>query len=146
MDPKPKRELTEAQRLTFLKAQETRKKNIEARKQAKEQQKLDAREKRKQAYKKAKELIDTPEEHEEQMAPTPLPVTEPEAPQPAFDVDALSDQVVARIFERLEALPPAPEQPQPKPKKKRVVKKKAVVKVEEPQQYRVPYIQSIQFI
>ena len=50
--PKKKRELTEAQRLAFLKARETRARNLEARRKQKEDQKTVKREKRKQVYKK----------------------------------------------------------------------------------------------
>lgn len=101
---KPKRELTEAQKLAFLKGREKRLANIEKKRLEKEE-----------AAETVAKIV-TPK-----TSPPPTPKPEPDTipeTQPApvesfnFDMDALADKVAERI---LKAQPPPPV-PAPKPK------------------------------
>lgn len=95
-DIKPKKVLTEAQRLAFLKGREKRMANIEKKRLEKEEQ-----------------LPDPPmpevKRHEPTPAPAPAPTPEP-APAPAptfsFDESKIADTIAERVLAKLETAKP----------------------------------------
>lgn len=97
-DIKPKKVLTEAQRLAFLKGREKRMANIEKKRLEKEEQ-----------------LPDPPmpevKRHEPTPAPAPAPAPTPEpAPAPAptfsFDESKIADTIAERVLAKLETAKP----------------------------------------
>lgn len=107
--PKPKRELTEAQKLAFLKGREKRLANIEKKRLEKEEA--------------AANTVAEPEPEVIPKVVTPPPkIATPEIkPEPAesfhFDMDTLADKVVERML-KAQAPPQAPAKPKPVPRPK----------------------------
>lgn len=109
---KPKRELTEAQKLAFLKGREKRLANIEKKRLEKEEAAANTTE--------AKIVTPTKQETPPQkQKPDPVPETQP-APVASFDfdMDALADKVAERILKAQPVpapKPKAPTRPRPTP-------------------------------
>jgi len=96
-DMKPKKVLTEAQRLAFLKGREKRMANIEKKRLEKEE------------LKEVEAPPPMPElkRHEPTLAPAvaPAPATAP-APAPGFDESKIADTIAERVWAKLESAKP----------------------------------------
>jgi hypothetical protein len=93
--PKPKKVLTEAQRLAFLKGREKRMANIEKKRLEKEE---------------AKQVEETPAPVETKPEPPPemptLKRAEPRATAPAIDENKIADTVAERVWAKLQLAKP----------------------------------------
>lgn len=127
--PETKRVRTEAQRASFLKAVETKKANAEARRLAREEEKLQKKALKKQTYQRAKQLLLEEQQQEEEQ--------QDEEAQPVVDLEKLSALVVDQLVTRLETFSPPPEQPP---------KRKAPKKKPQYEDYYQPYTPTVHFV
>lgn len=116
---KPKRQLTEAQRLAFLEGRKKRLANIERKKQEQEESKK--KEEEKQEIVQEETQIEPPE-----RPPTPMPPS-------SVDEDASAKKIADFVFERIRAIKEEERKmneeivplPKPKARKPRQIKKKS---------------------
>lgn len=86
VDPKPKRQLTEAQRLAFLKGREKRQANLERKRQEKEE---------------ATAAVAAPKTDNPTTPPARPPTPLPAKPVAHFDPDEYASAIVDRLYKRL---------------------------------------------